>query len=370
MQVLIAVLHRPSKPTGVCRHAANLARCLADRPDVSAVTLVTGRWQRHHFETAFSLSSEKIKIIDIDIQNNSVARNLWFLFGLPRLVNQLRPNLVHLAFPLPFWRSRFSCPVVATIHDLYPYECPENFGRLQAVLNRLFLRQCISQSDGLTCVSEVTLKQLQRFFPEHSHSATVNYNYVDFSGVEPQPPAAFAALPEQPFLLSIAQHRKNKNLHLLIQAYAALVKSGQLPDSLLVLVGSTGPETAALEQQIAELRLSQSVLLLASLSDGEICWLYRRSQLYVVCSSTEGFCLPLVEALYLGSKAVCSDIPIFREVAQSDCTYFSLEGDPAQNLADAIALAIQQPASSHPVLRFSKSAIAAQYIDFYRKTMA
>ena len=35
MHVLIAALHRPVKPTGVCRHAANLARCLAAKPDVS-----------------------------------------------------------------------------------------------------------------------------------------------------------------------------------------------------------------------------------------------------------------------------------------------------------------------------------------------
>lgn len=28
MHILIAALHRPTDPTGVCRFAANLARCL------------------------------------------------------------------------------------------------------------------------------------------------------------------------------------------------------------------------------------------------------------------------------------------------------------------------------------------------------
>jgi glycosyltransferase involved in cell wall biosynthesis len=169
MHILIAVLHRPTQPTGVCRHAANLAQALAEQEEVEQVTLVTGAWQRQSFESAFSLQSDKIKLIGIDLKNTSIARNLWFLFGLPKLVQQLRPDLVHLAFPLPFLRSRFPCPVVTTIHDLYPYECPENFGRVQAILNRLFLRQCIAQSDGLTCVSEVTLKQLKRYFAEARH---------------------------------------------------------------------------------------------------------------------------------------------------------------------------------------------------------
>jgi glycosyltransferase involved in cell wall biosynthesis len=190
--------------------------------------------------------------------------------------------------------------------------------------------------------------------------------------VVPRRPTAFAAHPEQPFLLSVAQHRKNKNLNLLIQAHAALLKSGQLPETAqLVLVGSSGPETTALQQQIAELQLQSSVQMLASLNDSELCWLYQHCQLYVVCSATEGFCLPLAEALYLGCKVVCSDIPILREVAITDCTYFSLEGDSAQNLVQAIATAIQQPAQiNRQNLRFSKSAIAKQYFNFYLKVMA
>ena len=45
MHILIAALHRPTKPTGVCRHAVNLAQCLADTDEVDKVTLVIGAWQ-------------------------------------------------------------------------------------------------------------------------------------------------------------------------------------------------------------------------------------------------------------------------------------------------------------------------------------
>jgi glycosyltransferase involved in cell wall biosynthesis len=374
MHILIAALHRPTKPTGVCRHAANLARCLADLPEVTQVTLVTGAWQRHYFETAFGLSSPKIQIIDVAIQNRSSKRNLWFLFGLPKLANQLHPDVVHLAFPLPFWRSRFTCPVVATIHDLYPYECPENFGRVQAIFNRLFLQQCIAQSDGLTCVSQETLKQLNLFFPEicARKTVTVTYNSVDFSDTVPQRPELFKSRNNIQFLLSVGQHRKNKNLHLLIQAFANLLKNRKFKEATeLILVGSPGPETEHLQQQIAALQLQPHIRLLASVSDQELCWLYQHCLLYVVASSTEGFCLPLVEALSLGCRVVCSDISILREVAVDDCVYFGLEGDSIENLEQAILETLHAPFRKQVSedCRFSRITIANQYFQFYSKVM-
>lgn len=374
MNILIAVLHRPEKPTGVCRHAANLARCLADLAEVTQVILVTGAWQNHYFETAFGLSSPKIKIVDVAIPNRSSTRNLWFLFGLPKLVNQLQPDIVHLSFPLPFWRSRFDCPVVTTIHDLYPYEYPENFGQIQSIFNRLFLRQCLTQSDGLTCVSQATLKQLQFFFPEtNAHQVvTVTYNSVDFGHTRPQCPGFLQGRENLPFLLSVAQHRKNKNLHLLIQAFANLLQHQKLEKTTeLIIVGSSGPETEALQQQIAALQLQSQVRLLASICDQELYWLYQHCLLYLVASSTEGFCLPLAEALSLGCQIVCSDIPVLREIAINDCVYFSLEGNPLENLEQAILKAIEAPVKQQgqQSVRFSGTTIANQYLRFYDQIM-
>ncbi|HEY9626065.1 MAG TPA: glycosyltransferase family 1 protein [Coleofasciculaceae cyanobacterium] len=370
MHILIAVLHRPTKPTGVCRHAANLALCLANLPEVIQVTLVTGAWQRHYFETTFALSSPKIKIIDVDIQNRSSTRNLWYLFGLPKLANQLCPDIVHLSFPLPFFRSRFSCPVVATIHDLYPYEYPENFGRVQAIFNRLFLRQCITQSDGLTCVSQETLKLLKFFFPRSfsDKEVSVTYNLVDFSNVRPECPEVFKNRENSSFLLSVAQHRKNKNLDILIQTFAELLRSGKLNQDIeLILVGSPGPETNNLQQQVEDLQLKSQVRFLSSISDPQLSWLYQHALLYVVASSTEGFCLPLAEALHLGCHAVCSDIPILREISADNCTYFNLQKDAANNLGQAIITAIHQPNNNqaNKDLRFSKTTIASQYFKLY-----
>ena len=367
MHVLIPALHRPTKPTGVCRHAVNLAQCLAATSDVTRVTLVIGAWQRDYFNDVFQLDSDKIRLVDVDIKNSSLVRNRWFLFGLPRLAHQLQPDLIHMSFPFPFVRQWFKSPIVSTIHDLYPYECPENFGYPRVWFNQLFLQQCIRNSDGLTCVSNCTLDALKDYFPtvKDSKKTAVVYNIVDFEGIDSQVPQSVTK--GDPFLMTVAQHRKNKNLDLLIRAYGTLHRRDQLQAKLLI-VGSSGPETESLTQLVTELNLEKQVLFLSGLSDGELRWLYEHASLFVIPSATEGFCLPLVEALTLDCPAVCSDIPIFREVGSSKCHYFSFDHQKTMPLANAMASALCDTVQEMQTVdnRFSKPTISKQLLDFYR----
>ncbi|PPJ63648.1 glycosyltransferase family 4 protein [Cuspidothrix issatschenkoi] len=367
MHILISALHRPTKPTGVCRHAANLAQCLADTPEVSKVTLIVGVWQQDYFQLFFH--SPKIQLITVDIKNNSFTRNIWFLFGLPKLVKQFNPDIVHLSFPFPFLRPLFPCPVVSTIHDLYPYEKPEVFGYPNVIFNRLFLKQSIEHSDALTCVSQSTLSSLKSYFPQVQSlkPITVIYNYVDFSDIIAEVPTNLDISDQDYFSLCVAQHRKNKNLDLLIRAFYLLKKNEYLKDNTkLIIVGSTGPETENLLQLIHNLSLQEQVLLIHTIKDHELCWLYQKCQVFIAASSEEGFCLPLAEALYFSSPVVCADIPIFREIGNSNCCYFDLQGDAVQNLSQAIISTLEKPLNpTNNDLRFSKLDIAGQYLKFY-----
>lgn len=368
MHILIAALHRPVKPTGVCRHAANLARCLAEIAEITRITIVLGAWQEDYFQATFPLNSEKIKLVTVKIKNSSVGRNIWFLFGLPKLANAYNPDIVHLSFPFPIFREAFKACVVTTIHDLYPYECPENFGFPQVWFNRLFLKQCIDNSDGLTCVSQITSDKLKFYFPlrDRQQKVAVIYNYVDFENLEPQIPQQFSK--NSLFLLSVAQHRQNKNLDLLIKAYSSLLNEQKLnPDTELVIVGTSGPTTENIKRLISDLDLETKVKLLSAIADTELYWLYQNCRVFVIASSTEGFCLPLVEALQLSDRVVCSDIPIFKEVGSSSCNYFSLTGDCLHNLTLAIDRSLNSSTHQSRIEQnsFSKCEVAKQYFDFY-----
>ena len=409
MHVVIAVLHRPTKPTGVCRHAANLALGLAERPDVKKVTLVVGKWQAEYFRSDFCFElpnqkHDKIHVHSVDCQNRAVSRNLWFLFGLPKLCNQLGADIVHLSFPCPIVRSRFKSPVVATIHDLYPYEYPENFGFPQVWFNQLFLRLCIWQSDGLSCVSYTTQAKLAEYFGAAivKKKASVIYNSVEFGEILPKRPQFVAE--SESFLLCVAQHRRNKNIELLIHAYARFCQTPKgaenspatmliggenqnaagnttvtslLTESKprsLIIVGSSGPETEAIEACIQTLGLQESVLLVSSINDEELRWLYQHCLFFVIASSTEVFCLPLVEALSLNTQVVYSDIPIFREVVRGRGISVALDEIPWPEKVDRLSQALSTGLSSSvPEAiedeRFRRSKTTLQYLSFYHSVL-
>lgn len=367
MHILIVALHRPSKPTGVCRHAANLAQCLADTDEVTRVTLIVGAWQKEYFETF--VDSPKIDLMGIDIKNSSLVRNLWFLFGLPNLVNRLHPDLVYMAFPFPFLRPLFSPPIVSTIHDLYPYERPEVFGYPNAIFNRLFLQQCIASSDGLVCVSQATCNSLKNYFHKIDlyKSVTVIYNYVNFDGLTPQLPRKINIKEGEPFLLCVAQHRKNKNIDILIKAFYELQQNEPIQNlTKLVIIGSTGPETTNLYNQISTCNLQDRVLLIDSIQDSELCWFYENCKVFIASSSQEGFCLPLAEAMHFSCNVVCSDVPIFKEIGATSCTYFEITGNIVQNLVQAISCALEKPLNrNNKDYRFSQINTAENYLKFF-----
>jgi glycosyltransferase involved in cell wall biosynthesis len=71
-----------------------------------------------------------------------------------------------------------------------------------------------------------------------------------------------------------------------------------------------------------KLSLQDSVDFFDSMSESDMATLYSRSRIFVSPSVREGFGMPVAEALAVGLPVVCSDIPVFREVAGAWAGYF------------------------------------------------
>lgn len=369
MHILISGVSSAQRPSGICRHAATLAGMLCDRHEVSQVTLLVGRWQVGYFHAAFGLRKSKLRIIGISIHNSSYARNVWYWRTFPLLAREYNPDIVHLSFPAPVLRGRFSCPVVSSIHDLYPYDAPDNFGRRRAIFNRLFLRQCLRESDAVVCSSDFTLDRLRSVVPGSARQRTTRiHQSVTLDPAIRRMPQTLG-LEDRPFLLTVAQHRRNKNLTLLIAAFVEWRRRAERNKrACLVIVGSNGPETHHLTSMVRQHCLQGAVLFKSALPDPELCWLYRESMLVIAPSVIEGFGLPVAEALRCCSRVLCSNIPAFREVGGSHCDYFNLnEEQPALALASAIDQSLSRPPIKHDDHRFAPTHIASQYVALYSK---
>jgi glycosyltransferase involved in cell wall biosynthesis len=333
------------------------------------VTVVLGSWQIEYFTSAFAISSPKVRLSPVKIANNSASRNLWSFASLRKQCAQA--EIVHLAMPMPFRRGSFGGPVVVSLHDLYPYDIPENFGFPRVLFNRLFLRHSLRACDAIMCGSDFTLRRLRATpLAEHVSKAVRIYQCVD-EPMSPSAPSCLAEVNGKRLVLAVAQHRPNKNLSLLLESFATLVSRPSYADMMLVVAGKNGPETELLRSVVARHSLQSRVMFVSSFSDPEMQWLYQNCALLVAPSRIEGFGMPVVEGLAGGCTVVCSDIPVFREIAGDSCLYFSLDSASArQNLANTMERALAGASTPPPSLkRFSLQAIGSQLIDLYSELL-
>jgi glycosyltransferase involved in cell wall biosynthesis len=105
-------------------------------------------------------------------------------------------------------------------------------------------------------------------------------------------------------LLSVGRYTPNKCQHHLVEAFAEYLTMDA--NARLILVGSgdpSDPYVQHLHTTIQRLRLNQHVLLPNLVDDGQLLAYYRTAHLFWSMSEHEGFCVPLIEAMWF-------DVPV------------------------------------------------------------
>jgi glycosyltransferase involved in cell wall biosynthesis len=125
-----------------------------------------------------------------------------------------------------------------------------------------------------------------------------------------------------PFVLHVSSLIPRKNPELLLDVFARARQD--LPGLKLVQIG--GVFSAEQRGWLERRGLLSAVRQIARLDRRDVlAAYYRAATALVLPSSSEGFGLPVIEALACGAPVVVSDIPVFRAVAGSAAVYCPLE---------------------------------------------
>lgn len=260
----------------------------------------------------------------------TVLDSLVEQYGLGRLMASLQPTVVLGTKQLLPLRSTAARRVL-TIHDMLPFDRPEDFGFLKrSLLPAAYLRS-IQQADLLACVSRASRKRLLDIVPEVAQRVTVLPNAMTsaLNSVRAEP---IHGLSPQSFALVVGDRSRRKNIGFIVDLWSQVV--ARRPHARLVLVGPPGWGRNETIPGLASLLADGSVVEAGLISDGRLKWAYQHAAVTLCPSRLEGFGLPVIEALNLGCQVVLSTDPAQMEAAQGRGTAIDL-GD-RQGWVDAI----------------------------------
>ncbi len=107
--------------------------------------------------------------------------------------------------------------------------------------------------------------------------------------------------------LMVGRIAPNKGYLNLVEAFSAYVRAYSDP-ARLILIGKIDPRlhtyTDAIKQRIDELGLAEHVLWINAASEAQLKAAYLSSHVFMLMSEHEGFCVPLIESMAIGTPIV------------------------------------------------------------------
>jgi alpha-1,3-rhamnosyl/mannosyltransferase len=235
-----------------------------------------------------------------------VAENTW----LARVTRDDVDLVHHMGGVLPAVQG---APGVVTIHDLQPFDMPLNFQPAKRAYLQRSIPRSMRRAAGVIAPTEFVRRGvIDRFgiAPERVRLAPwgVHPPRSDVSVAQVQ---ARYGLPRRWFVYP-AFTWNHKNHDLLLRAFATVVASEH--DTMLVLTGGEGPAEQAVVEQISQLGLRGRVRRTGLIPRRDVMAIVRGAVAMVYPSRYEGFGLPVLEAMSVGTAVLASAVAALPEV--------------------------------------------------------
>lgn len=217
----------------------------------------------------------------------------------------------HLVRELPAGRTVVTCHDIDAFRSIFD---PEREPR-----SRMFRAMTARVLDGMRCAAIVTCDSMATRDALISHGLRTHRLEVVPLGVHPAftPTDEPARREDGPLLLHVGSTIARKRIDVLLRVFAHV--QARVPTARLVRVGGAfTPEQEALAQS---LNVSPWITVVPVIHTAELADLYRQATLVLLPSESEGFGLPVVEAMACGTPVLVSDLPALREVGGATASY-------------------------------------------------
>ena len=226
-------------------------------------------------------------------------------------------------------------PIFSTIHDVLFLDFPDLKWFVGRLIRKLAIDRAIKLSTHIFTVSEFSKSRILY----HSHrvkSISVCYNGADnILGGSIEKPSVYI---DGEYYIYVGNIKPHKGLNVLLEAIEQ-PPIRRLNRKLVIVGNQKSFKTAdtVITKRLAELSKFGKIIFTGYVDKSDLVNLIKGAYCLIQPSEYEGFGLPPLEALQLGTPVIVSDIPVFKELYMDFPVVYFKAGDPC-SLAAAMNL--------------------------------
>jgi glycosyltransferase involved in cell wall biosynthesis len=235
-----------------------------------------------------------------------LGRVAWRLLALPWLARRHRVGaLFNPVGNGPAWMPP-GIPLIITVHDVSWLGGRNWYGWGYRLGQRLLTGRALAIAKEVFAVSSHTAAELINGLGIPASRVTVVPNGVR----QMHPMRRTPAMPDKPTALFVGTLIRRKNLTAVWRAFCRIRQQDDLDVQLIVVGAFRDPKAVT-----AEAKADPNVRFLGFVDDQALADLYSTASFLAVPSFDEGFCLPITEAMALGTPVITSRNSALSEVA-------------------------------------------------------
>ena len=266
-----------------------------------------------------NLKVEQIAIPNIHLPIGFASLRLFFI--VPYI---LRKHKIDAVFE-PAHFGPFNLPKkikrITMIHDLTPILLPQYHRWHSQILQRLFLKSILKNTDWILTNSRHTQNDVQKVFP----FAKGKTSYIHLGKHSSFKPTQQADRLKQlgihsPYFMYVGTIEPRKNLLTLLKSFEIFCTDNKAVD--LVIVGQLGWKSEAFKAALKNHPFRDRIHLTGFVAFSDLPILYTHSIALIYPSEYEGFGLPIIEALACGTQVIAAHNSSLIEIGEEAAIFF------------------------------------------------
>jgi glycosyltransferase involved in cell wall biosynthesis len=337
----IAPPDRP-KTGGLDALTYNLAKCLSNKYDVHVITSYLEHSERT--EIRDNITIHRVGPQRKEIQRGDFLKRAMYNHAVESRLVSLKPDLIN-AIGFVSWNGaynaakRMNIPVIATVLEIWQGDWISNVGFFTGmtgeILERIYLKRNYSK---YIAISKFTGNKLENKLKIHPEKISIVYCGVDLKEI------SSIKIDEKyptPTIITVCRLVEYKRVQDIIQAVAQVKIT--IPNIKLKIVGE-GPYRSVLEKLVVDNNLINNVEFCGKIGkDEDLIATLKRSHIFILGSTVEGFGMVIIEAMASGIPFIASDIPAVNEITDGGLGGFLVTPCSPQEIAEGIRKLMKNP---------------------------